>query len=443
MKHFYFLSLSILFVIVLSISVNAQDYNRMRQELQEEQKKARTNINSLREQIRAAEQQISRVDDEYSRAYQQYQNLEREISLRSEVIANLREEGRHLATEIELNQHSIKELAGDLERLIENYQETLTYLYKNGRIPDAALLLTSGSINQMLIRSYYLNRFDEYREKQANQIKEAQEELVRTKDALVANRERNEALLTERQAEQENQRKSIAEQQEIVQKTRRNRQTWRERLATYESEVNELETTLSKLIDDEEKIREVESNRLRIIENERRRRLAEAEDVGDETAIARYSSPSRSGGSPSDEERAIFEETFSEAKGNLPWPVEYGAISAPFGNKVNPLYGTEVNNPGVEIATEPRSPVKVVHDGVVFAVQSLPGFGICIFVNHGRYITVYGNLSEVRTRRSTLLKAGDVIGLSGDDNSLKGQALFFMVREGENNLDPEQWITKN
>ncbi|MEX2403350.1 MAG: peptidoglycan DD-metalloendopeptidase family protein [Balneolales bacterium] len=443
MKLFYYLGLSAFLVIILNLAAGAQDYNSMRQELQEEQNKARSNINSLREQIEAAEQQISRVDDEYNRVYQKYQNLEREIALRDEVIINLQDEGRHLLQEIDINRQSIKELADDLERLIGNYQKTLTYLYKNGRIPDVALLLTAGSINQMLIRSYYLNRFDEYRQDQSDQIEAAQEELEKTKNELVANQEKNDVLLAEKQSEQEKQRQGISQQQEIVENTRRNRQRWRDRLASYESEVDELEDTLSKLINDEVEIREAENNKLRIIEAERKRRLAEAEDVGDEAAIARYSSPSRSAGLPSEEEMTIVEESFSKAKGELPWPVEYGAISAQFGNKVNPLYGTKVNNPGVEIATEAQSPVKVVHDGYVFAVQSLPGFGTCIFVNHGRYITVYGNLSEVRARRNAHLKAGDIIGLSGDDNSLKGQALFFMVREGNINLDPEQWITRN
>ncbi|MEX0778912.1 MAG: peptidoglycan DD-metalloendopeptidase family protein [Balneolales bacterium] len=442
MKLLYYLSLVCFLVILFNIDAGAQNYNHERQELQEEQQKARSNINSLREQIRNVEQQISRVDDEYTRAYQEYQNLEREISLRVDVISNLEEEGSHLATEIELNQQSIEELEDDLDRLIRNYQKTLTYLYKNGRTPDVALLLTAGSINQMLIRSYYLNRFDSYRQNQADQIKAARQELEDTKGDLIANREKNDALLREKQMEQQNQRNSITKQEGIVQDTRRNRQMWRERLASYESEVKELENTLNTLIADEIKVREAESNRLRIIEAERIRRLEAAEDAGDEEAIARYSSPSRSAG-PSDEELVTVEESFSLAKGELPWPVEYGAISAPFGNKVNPLYGTEVNNPGVEIAAEAKTPVRVVHEGYVFDVLTLPGFGTCIFVNHGRYITVYGNLSEVRVRKNAHLRTGDVIALSGDDNSLKGQSLFFMVREGNTNLDPEQWITAN
>ena len=443
MKILCYLALTVSLMLCVGTIANGQDYNRLRQELQEEQQKARTTIDALRQQIQNAERQISRAEDEYSRIFQEYQKMEREIALREEVIKNLQTEGEHVAVELRLNEQSIEELTEDLERLIANYQETLTYLYKNGRIPDLALILTAGSINQMLVRSYYLSRFEDHRKRQADQITRAQEELEQTKQELIATRQRNEELLAEKQTEQEKQRQGITRQERNIELIRQDQRANRQKLADYESEVRELENTLTGFIEEEARIREAESNRLRLLEAERKRRLAEAEDAGDAVAISRYSSPSRTSGMPTEEEYAIMEDTFSESKGTLSWPVDGGAISAQFGNKVNPLYGTEVNNPGVEIATEARSPVRVVHDGYVFEIQSLPGFGTVVFVKHGRYITAYGNLSEIRVRRNTYLRAGDVIGLSGDDNSLKGRALFFMVREGNQNLDPEQWITRN
>ncbi|MEX0927985.1 MAG: peptidoglycan DD-metalloendopeptidase family protein [Balneolales bacterium] len=443
MKLFYYLGLIVFLLFASGNPAMGQDYSRMRQELQEQQQRARSNIDNLRKQIETIERQISQTGDEYTRVFQDYQNLEREIALRDEVIVNLEEEGRHLIREIDINRQSINELTEDLQTLIETYQNTLAYLYKSGRIPDMALLFTAESINQMLIRSYFLNKFQEYRNRQADQITEAQEELEATRGDLLSNLGKNDDLLGEKQTEQNRLQERKEQLQEIVELARHDVNALSDEKSSKESELRELESTFNELLEEEARVREAESNRLRQIEAERRRRLAEAEDAGDEAAIARYSAPVRSASLPSEEDFAVLEESFGSAKGNMPWPVEYGAISARFGNKVNPLYGTEVNNPGVEIATEARSPVRVVHEGFVYAVRSLPGFGTCIFVKHGRYITVYGNLSEVRVRRETTLQAGDIIALSGDDNSLKGQALFFMVREGDMNLDPEQWITRN
>lgn len=78
----------------------------------------------------------------------------------------------------------------------------------------------------------------------------------------------------------------------------------------------------------------------------------------------------------------------------------------------------------------------------MFAIEPIPGYGDLVFVNHGRYKTVYGNLSQVMVHKNMILSKGDVIGLSGDKDSAKGEVLFFMVRNGNKNVDPESWLVK-
>ncbi len=43
-------------------------------------------------------------------------------------------------------------------------------------------------------------------------------------------------------------------------------------------------------------------------------------------------------------------------------------------------------------------------------------------------------------RKSEILDQGDIVGLSGNSESPKGESLFFLIRENNNNLDPEQWL---
>jgi septal ring factor EnvC (AmiA/AmiB activator) len=137
-----------------------------------------------------------------------------------------------------------------------------------------------------------------------------------------------------------------------------------------------------------------------------------------------------------------IEKQFIGLKGKLPWPVDGGAVAARYGTKVHPVYKTRIDNPGIEIAIEPRSAVRAVHDGYVLSVQPITGFGDVVIVNHGRYKSVYGNLSEVSTYKSAPIKQGDIVGLSGDENSAKGQVVFFMIWEKGKNIDPETWIAK-
>jgi murein DD-endopeptidase MepM/ murein hydrolase activator NlpD len=122
--------------------------------------------------------------------------------------------------------------------------------------------------------------------------------------------------------------------------------------------------------------------------------------------------------------------------------VSNGTISEHFGNRRHPVYGTITPNLGVEIVTGPSEPVTAVHDGHVVDVLPITGYGDVVLVSHGKFITAYGNLSKVVVSKRTFLNKGDMIGLSGEEESPRGQSVFFMVRESNTNLDPEKWLSQ-
>lgn len=115
-------------------------------------------------------------------------------------------------------------------------------------------------------------------------------------------------------------------------------------------------------------------------------------------------------------------------------------VSKKFGITRNPIYGTRTEHLGINIVADPASDVRVVSDGYVFAVQPSQGFGNTVYVKHGSYYTVYGNLSQVFVTKNTILRAGQVVGKSGTQQSQMGETVFFMVRKNETNLNPEDWL---
>jgi len=157
--------------------------------------------------------------------------------------------------------------------------------------------------------------------------------------------------------------------------------------------------------------------------------------------IKRYSTPIADKTEITNSEISTFQKEFANEKGRLPWPVD-GVVTEHFGTITHPLYGTKIPNLGIDIAAPSQTPVHAVSDGYVFAIQPLTGYGDLVFVNHGRYKTVYGNLSQVMVHKNMIINKGDVIGLSGDKNSAKGEVVFFMVRDGTKNVDPESWLGK-
>ena len=425
-------------------SGQADEYRALRQEIIKKQEATRAEIEEINEQISKYEERLVMAEEKYDRLYNQYEDLKRLIALQDQKISKLETELTHIRDEIAVTEKEIAENERELTRLVENYKETLTYVYKHGRTSHLALLLSSGSINQMLVRAFYLNKFEEHRSRQAEEIRQTTIALEESRQQLTEAREKNEAILSEIRRGKKKLAEKRDQQAQNVKLLRQDREQIEEQLAEVKQQKDELDSTLTSLIMEEERVRKAMEERIRKLEEERQRKLTAAKSIENETErareMAKYSEPIRREDYITEERLHSLEQSFANQKGQLRWPVESSTISEHFGRRRHPVYGTVTENLGVEIVTKPRDAVRVVHDGYVVAVQPLPGYGDVVVVKHGKYITAYGNLSQVMVRKNTVLNAGDMIGLSGDENSARGESVFFMVREGNNNLNPEAWL---
>ncbi len=124
-----------------------------------------------------------------------------------------------------------------------------------------------------------------------------------------------------------------------------------------------------------------------------------------------------------------------EKKGKLPWPVS-GEVVGRFGVQVDPKYGTRTKNLGVDIASKEGSPVRTIWAGRVSYADVFIGQGIMVIVEHGGgFYSVYSRLRELRVKSGDDVKAGDVVGLSGE-------VLHFELRIGGKAVDPLEWLEK-
>lgn len=116
---------------------------------------------------------------------------------------------------------------------------------------------------------------------------------------------------------------------------------------------------------------------------------------------------------------------------------------------------------GVDFASDAGYRVYAVADGFVIDVKnSANGYGKTITLSHvidgKHYYTFYAHLSDVKVGFSQTVKAGDVIGLTGDSGNAKGMLtvekgghLHFEVREKrsvelglDGRLDPIPFLQK-
>ena len=165
-----------------------------------------------------------------------------------------------------------------------------------------------------------------------------------------------------------------------------------------------------------------------------------------EAEIARVIEEERKKGIKSDltAEQRLLSENFFENKGRLPWPVDKGVITGHFGIQNHPVlkYVTEKNS-DIEITSSGNTPVMSVFKGVVASIVSIRGANITVILRHGKYLTVYSNLVNVKVKSGEKVETGQEIGNVYNDSEKGNEAILkFMVTEEKNWLDPELWIAK-
>jgi len=444
-KAFIYFFVIIGFGLSLPSAVLAQSYEKQRKQIIQKQESTRSEIEELNNQIGTYEQRLKKTSQKYSSLYKKYQNQKRLIALRDEKISKLKKKQSQIEGEIGIINNSIEEHEQELSRLIKNHKKILKYIYKHGKTSELGLLLASPTINQMLIRAYYLKKFNNYREEQVRAIKETEKKLRANRKDLKEVQEENKSLLAEIREEKEVLNEKKKKQESNVALLRKDKQKIQERIDRVKQQKQELNSTLTDLIAQEEEVRKAHKEKLRRQREAREKKLAEAKDIEEEEEraeeIAKVAPP------PEEPEEFLSEDElhnielkFANQKGSLPWPVESSTISEHFGRQRHPVYGTYTNNLGIEIITQPRAPVHAVFRGYVISIHPFPGYGEVVLVKHGRFITAYGNLSRVTVRKGMVLDQGDQIGLAGDQDSTKGESVFFLIRKDNDNLDPEHWL---
>jgi murein DD-endopeptidase MepM/ murein hydrolase activator NlpD len=94
-------------------------------------------------------------------------------------------------------------------------------------------------------------------------------------------------------------------------------------------------------------------------------------------------------------------------------------------------------HPGIDLAVPVGSDVRVAGGGVVRQVGEEPSYGLFVMVQHPEgYLTMYGHLSRVLVAQNDMVRAGQVIALSGNSGRSTAPHLHFEIRLGGRSIDP-------
>ncbi len=418
-------------------------------------------LSSLRSQIAGVEEQVRRVRNDEQDALAAVEGMDREIALREELASRYRTQLEELRRETGALHRSIQRLETEIEETRASYNEHARRAYMRGSTSDLSLILSAGSIPQMIARARYLRQFADRRRRQVAQISSQTAELRIREQELNNSARETQQLITNSQFEQTSIAERRRDRENLVRETRRRRANLESELAQRQSDAQALEGIVAQLVAQErrrEEQRQLEEQR-RLEEATQQatasRRALEAQQASARRAAAARAAsaasrnsaeappprtPNISAPPPPAADRVVsLSGSFRQNRGRLPWPAD-GTVTGAFGTRTDPVYGTRINSPGIDISTRAASGVRAVFEGVVERVGAMSTYGTYVMISHGSYTTIYGNLSSVGVAQGARVRAGQVIGRAGTNTQRRGAAVFFAVFEGETAVNPTSWL---
>jgi septal ring factor EnvC (AmiA/AmiB activator) len=385
-------------------------------------------LSSLKSEIRVLEQDLTSKSAAEKKSFEAVENLNKQNYLINKILSRLRSEIKNKENEITRIEKNISLIESEIATLKDNYARYVTAIYKKGKYNELESLINSESLQQALMRTYYLQVFTKQREKDLIKLKDKKSELAEIKTIL--EKEKNEKLLLAKTKDDEQNilTEKLNDREVILNSIKKKKSELKKLIVAKKESQKKIENLIVKLIEEEEKRKQ----ELALKQNGQ---LASSEKTSEKNKIK--------------EENNTFDydlstssfSSFAEQKGKMIWPLHKGKIIRKFGENRNKSLKTVTLNYGVDIKANKDKNVRNVGEGVVAALDWLPGYGNVVIVSHkDGYRTVYSHLSEIFVAEGDKVKVGSVLAVV--DEGLDGYVLHFEIWKSRDKQNPELWLAK-
>ena len=350
-----------------------------------------------------------------------------QLSEQQRYVKQIEREVKRLKRDIRLLEQELGQLATDLAQCKSQYQRAILYMHRNRITQEKWMFVFAAEdYRTMYRRLRYVTEFSKYQRAQGVIIQEKEEKVRKHQAELNAKKRKQEELLAEGRAQQKKIEENRKERQTVVNKLQKRQKQLTSTLTQQRKKVSDLNKRIDQLIQ-----KEIEAA-------ERRRKEAER--------LAK-----QKGSSPQKKAEQLKKDAAADRKLSSNFEANKGKFSAPItGNyvisnrygtyKVEGLKNVSLNNKGINLTGQRGASARSIFTGEVTAIFNQGGM-YNIIVSHGKYLTVYCNLSQVKVKQGQKITTNQILGTIATDDS--GNAtLQFQVRQGKTTLNPELWIAR-
>ncbi len=414
-----------LFLSLLFFCFTIQMWSQPPTQEQLEERKAKIQL-----EIQEKEKLLQSVKSKEKSVVTQLQLQKEKIGLKEKLIKTTEKQTKLLGNDIYINQIKINQLNRDLEQLRKDYAAMIMKSYKSRSEQSRAMfLLSSENFLQAYKRAQYMKQYASYRKMQGQEIEAKTNQLVGYTNKIVVQKTEKEKLITENENEKKELEKEKKEQEKIALQIQKDKGKITAEIRKKQQETKKIDAQIQKLIRQAIAAANKKTAAANAKANPKTTTAASTKAVESSTKIVLTS------------EGQLVANNFRANKGKLPWPVEKGAVSLPYGDQPHPIYRTlTVHNSGVEITTESGASARAVFGGEVTKVIKLSPLNIAVFIQHGDYFTVYQNLSSVNVSVGDKVSTKQTLGKIRTNGDTGKTIVKFLILQNTTYNNPASWL---
>jgi len=435
---------SFFLVISLVMFASAFSQNPERADLEKKKKQTLQEIDQLN-------RQYDEIKKNRKESLSQLALIQNKIRLRNDVIQNINRQVRVINKDIDYSYREMLRLRKDLDTLKMNYALNVVYSYKNrSRYDFLNFLFSASNFNDAIRRIAYTRAYRAYRMQQVEAIR-ITDQLYRDKiNQLRENRQEKTVALEDETKERTELVKDRNEQDDVVRKLKSREKEVNKIIAAKRKQANELEAAIKAVVRREIELAKKEAERKAKEEKERKAKeekgnLVKEKEVKlkpgtEEKKVVKKEELEKKQESYLEYNKEDLElgNNFESNRGRLPFPVDNGYVSIPFGEYTVPGTNIRGSQDFITIAAAVGTTVKSVFDGEVVSVFDVGGMS-AVMIKHGKYFTTYSNLSSAQVSKGQAVKVGQLVGRVGENLEGDGQLDFILTREAQM-LNPQSWL---
>ncbi len=351
----------------------------------------------------------------------QVEDLNSKVTARQNLIRVTNQQANYLSREINNNRAKIDLLENELKDLKEDYASMIVKSYKSkSQHSRIMFLLSSESFLQAYKRLQYMKQYAKHRKMQGESIKKKSIVLEELNQGLIEDKKKKQILIDENKLAKTKLSKELEEQNKLVSELKKDGNKFARQINKKQKEAEKIDREIEKLIRDA---------------------IAASNKKNAKKSGTKITSSSKT--LALTPEAKLLAADFTKNKGKLPWPVKNGVVVKRFGNTRHPqLPNVTTYCSGVEITTEKNAKARAVFNGEVMEIQKIKGAANAVFIQHGNYITVYQNISNVSVKKGDKVTTKQEIGSVAAKASSGKSILKFLVYQNDQKMNPASWIYK-